>query len=123
MIRRPPRSTLFPYTTLFRSSASGPLGRVLPVRLAARAVLVVRDGDRIGAGQPAVQVHVGAAPGAEGLECGARRLAADRAGAAGALGLVLVRGFGRHGTTPPRARSGGPGSPPLRGVRPPRREA
>src|SRR2546430_8917990 len=24
MIRRPPRSTLFPYTTLFRSSASGP---------------------------------------------------------------------------------------------------
>src|SRR3712207_6881701 len=68
MIRRPPRSTLFPYTTLFRSSASGPLGRVLPVRLAARAVLVVRDRDRIGAGQPAVQVHVGAAPGAEGLE-------------------------------------------------------
>src|SRR5256886_13690240 len=27
MIRRPPRSTLFPYTTLFRSSGS-PLGRV-----------------------------------------------------------------------------------------------
>src|SRR3712207_6995563 len=25
MIRRPPRSTLFPYTTLFRSSASGSL--------------------------------------------------------------------------------------------------
>src|SRR5256885_9638709 len=25
MIRRPPRSTLFPYTTLFRSSASRPL--------------------------------------------------------------------------------------------------
>src|SRR2546422_1555593 len=24
MIRRPPRSTLFPYTTLFRSSPSGP---------------------------------------------------------------------------------------------------
>src|SRR2546422_9861715 len=24
MIRRPPRSTLFPYTTLFRSEASGP---------------------------------------------------------------------------------------------------
>src|SRR5438552_13598487 len=24
MIRRPPRSTLFPYTTLFRSSVSGP---------------------------------------------------------------------------------------------------
>src|SRR5687767_15436359 len=26
MIRRPPRSTLFPYTTLFRSSAAGPVG-------------------------------------------------------------------------------------------------
>src|SRR3712207_8934994 len=25
MIRRPPRSTLFPYTTLFRSQAAGPL--------------------------------------------------------------------------------------------------
>src|SRR3712207_8365524 len=27
MIRRPPRSTLFPYTTLFRSCASGPRER------------------------------------------------------------------------------------------------
>src|SRR5690349_22892220 len=27
MIRRPPRSTLFPYTTLFRSKFSHPLGR------------------------------------------------------------------------------------------------
>src|SRR2546422_5239314 len=27
MIRRPPRSTLFPYTTLFRSSQAGDLGR------------------------------------------------------------------------------------------------
>src|SRR2546427_8502516 len=26
MIRRPPRSTLFPYTTLFRSVAAGPRG-------------------------------------------------------------------------------------------------
>src|SRR5256885_5342063 len=26
MIRRPPRSTLFPYTTLFRSTAKGSLG-------------------------------------------------------------------------------------------------
>src|SRR3712207_9587741 len=28
MIRRPPRSTLFPYTTLFRSAASGSLSRL-----------------------------------------------------------------------------------------------
>src|SRR2546430_17727789 len=27
MIRRPPRSTLFPYTTLFRSPAEGSVGR------------------------------------------------------------------------------------------------
>src|SRR5262249_61328741 len=27
MIRRPPRSTLFPYTTLFRSNANGAVGR------------------------------------------------------------------------------------------------
>src|SRR5256885_6952903 len=28
MIRRPPRSTLFPYTTLFRSTVSSPTGQV-----------------------------------------------------------------------------------------------
>src|SRR6266446_9168941 len=33
MIRRPPRSTLFPYTTLFRSRARG--GRRFPLRSAA----------------------------------------------------------------------------------------
>src|SRR2546422_3930351 len=33
MIRRPPRSTLFPYTTLFRSAAS-PLLSVRPLHLA-----------------------------------------------------------------------------------------
>src|SRR2546422_4565067 len=31
MIRRPPRSTLFPYTTLFRSSTAAKLGRLLGV--------------------------------------------------------------------------------------------
>src|SRR3712207_7307684 len=30
MIRRPPRSTLFPYTTLFRSDDGDPRGRALP---------------------------------------------------------------------------------------------
>src|SRR3712207_7672579 len=50
MIRRPPRSTLFPYTTLFRSR--GALARrrrrapVPPLRLRGRraALLAVRDG-------------------------------------------------------------------------------
>src|SRR2546430_3898638 len=40
MIRRPPRSTLFPYTTLFRSSAA----RRLPARAPARASRPRRDG-------------------------------------------------------------------------------
>src|SRR2546422_8937408 len=31
MIRRPPRSTLFPYTTLFRSALRGDAATVLPV--------------------------------------------------------------------------------------------
>src|SRR2546425_9487618 len=39
MIRRPPRSTLFPYTTLFRSLGDGPEG------VAARRDVVARDGD------------------------------------------------------------------------------
>src|SRR5260370_12748581 len=33
MIRRPPRSTLFPYTTLFRSIASAPTLLTVPVKL------------------------------------------------------------------------------------------
>src|SRR5438309_4387075 len=40
MIRRPPRSTLFPYTTLFRSSTDTGIsraGRVAPTRRRARA--------------------------------------------------------------------------------------
>src|SRR5216684_6747947 len=51
MIRRPPRSTLFPYTTLFRSPArlaTPELQTLLPEPLAAEwnAVVVGRDGDR-----------------------------------------------------------------------------
>src|SRR3712207_8553284 len=38
MIRRPPRSTLFPYTTLFRSAGGGSLPQGLHRRRAAREV-------------------------------------------------------------------------------------
>src|SRR5437763_17001310 len=31
MLRRPPRSTLFPYTTLFRSEAGGKLNEAAPI--------------------------------------------------------------------------------------------
>src|SRR5687768_17963550 len=37
MIRRPPRSTLFPYTTLFRSSSSGNRGRSRPANCPTRS--------------------------------------------------------------------------------------
>src|SRR5688572_31787570 len=40
MIRRPPRSTLFPYTTLFRSHEPGPPSARLAPRAAERAVQV-----------------------------------------------------------------------------------
>src|SRR2546427_3889323 len=48
MIRRPPRSTLFPYTTLFRSlgAAAGPLGGLVAQEArvgAARAGRVARE--------------------------------------------------------------------------------
>src|SRR2546427_10851746 len=53
MIRRPPRSTLFPYTTLFRSptgggpacSGSAPDSRPLRARVAVRLRLLVRLGE------------------------------------------------------------------------------
>src|SRR5687767_15326501 len=50
MIRRPPRSTLFPYTTLFRSwfdqlTGCGHCAR--PVRLRGRLVERHRDGERV----------------------------------------------------------------------------
>src|SRR3712207_8579947 len=46
MVRRPPRSTLFPYTTLFRSEGSG-CGRQLQ-RLGLRAAALDGDEDRVG---------------------------------------------------------------------------
>src|SRR3712207_7545687 len=42
MIRRPPRSTLFPYTTLFRSSATGYATRSIRAANEARAAFVPR---------------------------------------------------------------------------------
>src|SRR2546430_12962442 len=54
MIRRPPRSTLFPYTTLFRS---GPVAK-LPARVRPPAVRGVQGGSvRDGAGMEAAGAH------------------------------------------------------------------
>src|SRR5436309_10512284 len=51
MIPPPPRSTLFPYTTLFRSEAPSPLERLLPrlhlnERVAGDELLGLSEGDR-----------------------------------------------------------------------------
>src|SRR5688572_32261422 len=49
MIRRPPRSTLFPYTTLFRSLAGGGLerrGAAEEIHLGLRARCAMKDADR-----------------------------------------------------------------------------
>src|SRR5436309_9917959 len=45
MIRRPPRSTLFPYTTLFRSEVQE-AGRVLGIKLQSREVRGPSDFER-----------------------------------------------------------------------------
>src|SRR2546430_12539308 len=52
MIRRPPRSTLFPYTTLFRSRAFLPSDPLEP----ARARLELGDADRVLVRHPDGQV-------------------------------------------------------------------
>src|SRR2546430_9193467 len=54
MIRRPPRSTLFPYTTLFRSRGDGPLHVPLPVHAREVHVLLVGAAHEIGERQCAV---------------------------------------------------------------------
>src|SRR5256885_7974206 len=69
MIRRPPRSTLFPYTTLFRSSYAGPLsGARSPARdgtALARVQLQLGEAvDAHMAGEESLQ-HIGQGPGAD----------------------------------------------------------
>src|SRR3712207_8816589 len=54
MIRRPPRSTLFPYTTLFRSLA--PLGDVFLVRLDLTQHLRALVRDAVGGVEPLDQI-------------------------------------------------------------------
>src|SRR2546422_3983409 len=64
MIRRPPRSTLFPYTTLFRS-----LERACGAATPPRAIVVVNPnnptGSAVQAGERARLEEIGAAAGAD----------------------------------------------------------
>src|SRR2546427_12400368 len=114
MIRRPPRSTLFPYTTLFRSRAEtmprardggvlrGPRRRTAPRRAGRRVALgaAVRGRTR---GEPALRRPVGrapqrrdAGPGAGGV-AGAHIAGGNGAGASGArpAGVPRVGGLPR----------------------------
>src|SRR3712207_8909317 len=47
MIRRPPRSTLFPYTTLFRSRASTAIAKGYPYDYGHREILQRHEGLRL----------------------------------------------------------------------------
>src|SRR5260370_184728 len=91
MIRRPPRSTLFPYTTLFRSTVFGVSVISSPNGSA------VWTGAAAGGGVAGVSAVAGGVPGAaRGLAPGAR---GSRWGGAGAAGGESAR---RHGVlTPP----------------------
>src|SRR3712207_7029681 len=63
MIRRPPRSTLFPYTTLFRSDEGGHAQGLHPLQQAQQGVLLQRGDDEqddVGAVGPGL-VHLVAA--------------------------------------------------------------
>src|SRR2546426_4577469 len=52
MIRRPPRSTLFPYTTLFRSVGRIPMGRLAePCDIVGAAVFLASDAASFMVGQ------------------------------------------------------------------------
>src|SRR2546426_7881921 len=63
MIRRPPRSTLFPYTTLFRSRqlAGRMTGESEPQIVALDAAAVVGDADKLGASLLDVNIDARAA--------------------------------------------------------------
>src|SRR2546426_11730444 len=84
MIRRPPRSTLFPYTTLFRSRAG--VGLVAAHAGPPDAVLAVRVSDQPRTVEPIV---LGAAPhvrGSQGFDRGLDDVAGIAAEAGGRLG-------------------------------------
>src|SRR5258708_8544767 len=57
MIRRPPRSTLFPYTTLFRSNGAGQAAFFVPRNQPYVLVLLSVLGNRLASSILAVVVH------------------------------------------------------------------
>src|SRR3712207_8466356 len=70
MIRRPPRSTLFPYTTLFRSAGGAVVGHVVERDVQGRAEVQVLH--RVDAGTAVVVVGTVAGVGEEHVAAAAR---------------------------------------------------
>src|SRR2546422_11772356 len=99
MIRRPPRSTLFPYTTLFRSPAAA-APRLAPRKTATRQLAVKRLGS-----------HPAGAHHRSGGRIGGRVKASPQSGAAGEIGEPLPHGLaaggGGRGPAPPFPGRGG----------------
>src|SRR2546430_3485789 len=58
MIRRPPRSTLFPYTTLFRSRAQENLAAAEGQKQRPRACQIIQNLEALGGGQFPVVVMI-----------------------------------------------------------------
>src|SRR3989441_10156370 len=116
MIRRPPRSTLFPYTTLFRSLlisaiGTGPWQIALVVALA-MSVAVLLDGGAVITVQSAVSAILIVTLYLPGDTSGLNRLVDGLIG--GVTGLVVVGVF---------PRSACPGSVVVAGTRTPRARA
>src|SRR5882762_3773232 len=84
MIRRPPRSTLFPYTTLFRSASGAPVGLRPDVACCALAGGRVAPMDTLGPALPGSNVAQAAAVG----EAGATNAGRSRGGSDTALAVV-----------------------------------
>src|SRR2546426_10879322 len=102
MIRRPPRSTLFPYTTLFRSlyGTLGSLAAIVVASFSGEYLLGRRDGDQVAALRRRVDDQRAL------IDSFHTRGGAGRGGVMGWEGAHTPRGGGRG----PPAGAGGPGA-------------
>src|SRR5260370_3044693 len=81
MIRRPPRSTLFPYTTLFRSQTIDQLNRI-PVKTVGTTTIYIRDVAWVRDGSPP-QTNMVRANGQQSV-----LLTIEKAGSASTLSVI-----------------------------------
>src|SRR2546425_4269140 len=98
MIRRPPRSTLFPYTTLFRSLQMAP-GYTLSSPVVAEGATAGGRSKAGGAGGSSPVTFGAPAPASAWAQCGGGRVAPDRPG--GPPAGPPAAGPGGGGAAPP----------------------